>query len=239
MILGKSHPKDVAGWNAIDAADAEAPGFCLLNLTKLQSYRSYKMLQEARTNLPSWVPLTSTHPTSSRTQTILDWINLNLFKPRHFRQDHLLICGPPLIGKSSLINVLSERARIYSLPHENFFGYYNDDDYDLIVYDEVAPGLSGRDPNTLQAFLDGKPMIFRTKGGQGFKRSNLPAILLTNYSMEALFPKDEVIRDTFSKRFVIVDYRFTQETIPWEHLQYDETNKSSSSSDPPSSPLLD
>lgn len=71
---------------------------------------------------------------------------------------------------------------------EDFYDYYNDDDYDMIVLDEFK---GQKTIQFLNEWLQGSPMTFRRKGSQGLKRSNLPMVIISNFHLGEIY-KDQV-----------------------------------------------
>lgn len=73
---------------------------------------------------------------------------------------------------------------------ENFYDFYDDDSYDLIVVDEFKGQKTIQDINR---WLDGQNMTIRMKGRQSLKYKNLPIIIVSN------FPPHIVYRNKFEK----------------------------------------
>jgi len=117
--------------------------------------------------------------------TILRWLHENVNKSRLPKQKHLYIYGPPDTGKSSLLNFLSQRLRLYDLPHEAFFDFYDDDSYDLIAGDEFHSNFMPR--TILCPLIDGYETNLRVKGAQIMKKKNIPAIFCSNYPLTELY----------------------------------------------------
>ena len=74
---------------------------------------------------------------SSTEKQIATWLNLNLFKPREFKQPQLYLYGPKNVGKTTLVEWLGNFATVYSMPtSEDFYDSYNEEFHDLVVMDE-------------------------------------------------------------------------------------------------------
>lgn len=191
--------------SSLQECRTEDPGYFLLNKRKIEEYHSFvamKRLALSKTRLTSpliYAPLTALH---EQTMDITDWLNGNLFHPRTFKQPQLFIHGPPNSLKSSLINKLSGYLSIYDIPlAEDFFDFYNDEDYDLVVIDE----FKGQKTLTwLNRFLDGSILNIRKKGSQFVKMKNLPVILLSNFSPFDCYQKHDASFDGFLARLKII-----------------------------------
>jgi len=124
-------------------------------------------------------------------QQLLEWVNSNVCQSRPFRSPQLYLWGPPACGKTSFLRLLEKYLRVYYMPtDENFYDFYDDDSYDLIVVDEFKGQKTIQDINR---WLDGQNMTIRMKGRQSLKYKNLPIIIVSN------FPPHIVYRNKFEK----------------------------------------
>jgi len=113
------------------------PGYSLLNLAKIQTFRSYVSNVCSTTSTMSQESPTSYSGADLATKYIVDWLAGNLFKERAFKQKQLWIYGPPNTLKTSLLIALMKFCRAYMVPmEEDFYDSYEDDAYDIIVFDE-------------------------------------------------------------------------------------------------------
>jgi len=133
----------------------------------------------------------STEAGSSHILQLLEWVNANVCQPRPFRSRQLYVWGPPAVGKTTFLRLLEKSLRVYYMPtDENFYDFYDDEDYDLIVVDEFKGQKTIQD---LNRWLDGQTLTVRKKGTQCMKFRNLPVIIVSN------FPPHVVYRNKFEK----------------------------------------
>lgn len=161
---------------------------------------------------------------TARTKTFV-WLGANMCEgapPRHARQDHLFIRGPPKTGKSSLFRMLSTCVRFWTPPGENFFDNYDDDYYDAALFDEVRPGFDGISQSTLHKFMDGDEVSLRVKCRSPIqKRKNLPCVFISNFSLHELFSTNLVDRVAFETRVTTVEFNAAVDSVffdsknPW------------------------
>lgn len=85
-----------------------------------------------------------------------------------------------------MISQLRNHLRIYDVPFEEFQDDYDDDDFDLAVFDEFQGWQ--KTLTFMNQFLEGNPMYLRKKGAQIYKRKNLPCIILSNFSPREAYP---------------------------------------------------
>jgi len=135
------------------------------------------------------------------TAEIVSWLNGNLIPscpPRPLKSKQLYIQGPASYFKTSLIVLLEKWFRVYWVPmDEEFYDYYDDSNYDLIVFDEFK---LQKKLQWLNKFIEGAPVLVRKKGVPGMmKRKNLPVVFLSNYSVFSLLPDDND-RELFESR---------------------------------------
>jgi len=193
--------------STIDSVMESDPGYFLLHRTKIQDFHSYIMEKRTREQLtPLKLPIvySSSH---SDTKSIVDWLNTNLLVSRRFKQEQLYIYGAPNSFKTSLINLLGKFLRVYYFPIvEDFYCLYNDDNYDLIVYDEFH---GQKTIQTLNAWVQGAPTAIRKKGSSYLKVKNLPFIILSNYMLRESYSgaalRDPVKVDSLAARFLQVN----------------------------------
>lgn len=180
----------------IHSVTSDLPGFVLQNLRKMEQFGSFLERQTARASKKVWKKFTY-RGTEASTSEIVAWLNLNLFLPRAFKQEQLYIYGPTNSRKSSLIRLLEEYCSVYHLPlQEEFCDDYEDNLYDLVVADEFN---KQRSLQFLNSFVEGATCNIRKKGRQGYKKTNPPAIFLSNWSIAALYSYTE--KETFNSRF--------------------------------------
>ncbi len=134
---------------------------------------------------------------------IAQWLNDNMFCAREFKQKQLYIWGETNLGKTTLSNTLHLYARVYSIPREeDFYDFYDDDRYDVAVLDEFK---ASKTIQWLNEWLQGAPMVLRAKGYQIEKAQNLPTIILSNFALEDIYCHVEDNKlDTLRGRLEIV-----------------------------------
>lgn len=186
---------------------SEVPGFVLQHLTKMKQFNSH--LASLKSHDGPLIPLPPVVPegTPLLISAVYDWILKNVRKPRRFGSPNLAIVGPTGIGKTTFLLSLRKYCRMYWVPmDENFFDTYDDDAYDLLVFDEYK---SQKTIQFMNSFCQGAPFQLRTKGGQTMKRKNLPVILLSNYTAQEMYPnvwqEQPTILDAFTRRFTWVN----------------------------------
>jgi len=124
-------------------------------------------------------------------RVIVSWLVKNLCMKRPFKAKQLFITGPPDVGKTHLVNYLSEFLRVYHIPaNEDFYDHYTDD-VQLCVLDEFK---AQKTVQWMNEFLQGSLMSLRKKGSQYLKRSNPPVIILSNYTLEDCYKNQDSTR---------------------------------------------
>jgi len=175
--------EDLNAWN---------PGFVMLNLRKVEEYRSW--LARRKNAAPKGELLIRVGmeiPTSSGIQ-LLTWLNENLTLGKTHnrlpRQKQLWLWGAPGIGKTRLIDHLRAYLRVYVMPNdEDWNDHWEDDLYDLAVFDEFR---GQRTIQFLNGWLDGQVMNLKQKGRASYlKRFNVATIILSNFPPQQCYHK--------------------------------------------------
>lgn len=224
----------------LDTIIHEHPGWCIANGRKLTYFQ--QLVQDVSINATCpWFGVevgTDTIPNISSSldkvlhehqlNVICKWINDNVCRPRQFKQEQLLISGPPNIGKTSLVMMLEKFLRVYHVPvFEDFYDGYLDGRFDLIVFDEFKGQKSIQ---WMNYFLQGNPMQLKKKGSQYLKRQNLPVIILSNFDIEVcyrkVFQNSAVALEALQSRLRQVRLSFfidiVPRTSPLEHLEIEQ-----------------
>lgn len=185
------------------------PGYCLLNKRKIEDFEGLCKRIQLDKAKSKWLGgfrfencLNPIH------NHVAGWLENNIKKARAFKQSQLCVSAPKNMNKTSLVNMLEEYLRIYYVPTlEQFYDFYNDEDYDLIVFDE----FTGNQHNLqwLNMFLQGSPVSIRKKGSQYLKVKNLPCLLLTNFPIEILYP------DSYQRELFLARVEFLQMDDPF------------------------
>lgn len=162
------------------------PDYFLLNKKKIEDLASWLAIKAHRESLPLIKFPLSYEGEDPGTLTIVDWLNKNLSSPMPFKAPHLYIHGPTNHCKTSLVNLLGKFIPIYYMPTEDFYDFYADKDYHLCVLDEFK---ATKTIQFLNLWLQGCTMNIRKKGSQALKISNIPTIILSNYSLDECYTK--------------------------------------------------
>ena len=169
---------------SLEEINDEDPGYVMLNKRKIEDYQSWIECNKAKKSKLTWVPPSLDGLTDTNKQ-IAEWICSNVRQKRKFKCPQLFIYGPRNLGKTSLIEWLEQYLSVYHIPMgEEFYDLYSDD-YDLVVMNEFK---GQKTIQWMNSFLQGGPMNIRKKGSQYMKRANLPAIILSNYSLSECYP---------------------------------------------------
>jgi len=178
----------------------EYPGFSLMNLRRIREF------QEAI--LPPWTPgmlppiRSDLSPQDSR---ILTWLGMNLHcpTPRPIRSKQLFIHGPPMMGKTTLFQLLCRRFRTY-FPRTD--GSYFDgltNDHELIIFDDFRCNVR---LGVMNMLLDGQIMRLPCRYRDFEKTVNIPVIVATNMVPDCCYSNvDRLSQDAFLSRFKIVE----------------------------------
>jgi len=194
-ILAKKSPKSslVAGMAASGSSlkqiNDSDPGYFLQNMRKIKDYHQWINRMRNTKELRPWPEVSEADllNLSETDKQIALWLSVNVRKPRQFRQKQLYVHGPPMTGKSSLVQDLAQFLRVYIAPwNEDYYDGYDDDEYDLIVFDEFTHQKTMQHMNM---WLDGSTFVLKVKGSQAVKAKNLPVMVLSNYSLEQNYKK--------------------------------------------------
>jgi hypothetical protein len=182
----------------------EEPGYFMTHKRKIEELAGWLAIKKLRDRLTPFPGRFFYEGMNIETEMIVKWLNDNLKKDvvRPLKTKQLYVQGPANSFKTSLATFLSTWFRIYWVPKdEAFYDYYDDEDYDIIVFDEFKM------QKTLQwinSFIEGAPCLVRKKGAAGImKLKNLPCIFLSNYRVQSLLPDtdDQVL---FESRLELV-----------------------------------
>lgn len=161
------------------------PGFYMMHRQKVDGMFHQLQAWQGTKDLRPWKELVYTGDCNA-TRQVVDWLNKNIKKPRHHKQQQLYIYGPPNTHKSTLLNQLSRYLRTYDIPVEDFYDMYPTPEPELIVMDEFK---GQKTIQFLNQFVEGVPMTLRVKGGQKMKKANPPVIICSNASLDSIYHK--------------------------------------------------
>ncbi len=126
---------------------------------------------------------------SGKSRMIAGWLNMNVRKKRTFKQAQLYISSVPGKGKTHLIQALRRIISVYNLPKSKNHDLWSDGMYDIAVLDEYK-GM--KNVSELNEFLQGSVMDLDQKYAGVRKQQNVPAIILSNYTLRQLFEKGRI-----------------------------------------------
>lgn len=225
-VLKKNNPKNgviarmlLDGKSIADCVEAE-PAYMSTNLRKFEYFNSWVQLNKKQELLPWTERDLSTLELNTPIYQISKWLNDNILKPRKSRTPHLMLIGPPLLGKTLLVNKLRKYLRVYDSPTEGqFFPPWTDGLFDLIVMEELHDGLS---PSTLLRLLDGSPTLIKGYGCQMKKAVNTPIIITSNQSLRVSYANhkmSQVTLDAILSRVTVVYLQEFTDVIPELNLE--------------------
>lgn len=185
----------------------ENPGYFLLHKRKIEDYQSWFVKKTYRPPLP-W-NLINLEALIGPDLKIAKWLNKNLFLERQYGTKDLFVHGPTMLGKTTLINSLRKRCRTYTIPSEDFYCNYDDEDYDLAIYDE----FKGQKPiQWFNEWCQAGEMHLKKKGVTGYlKKKHIPTMIVSNFALHECYSKaySENARclDPLIRRLKIVELR--------------------------------
>lgn len=127
-------------------------------------------------------------------------------------QKHLWLWGSTGTGKSTFVSWLSKWWRIYEAPLDNWWDGYNDDDFDIVWFDEV--NAEQRPVTALNSFMD-KPISatrLRNKGGWAIKKKQKVCIFTSNARPDEVFNRTgSHLRDALERRLLVIQVDLAHE----------------------------
>lgn len=165
---------------------AEEPGFYLTHKKHCRSLYAEVAAESSRQELMEWPGISLRLGAPSCEIKLNQWLAKNvLCDDRPFKQEQLYLHGPPNVGKTSLVNTLSQFLSVYFVPNdEDFYDGFIDGKYDLAVIDEFK---AQKKITWMNTFLQGGPTPLRQKGSQYLKLQNIPVIILSNHSLDEAY----------------------------------------------------
>lgn len=175
------------------------PELFFMHRRKVDSYMEYRD-SLAPTEFP-WSSVSAR--LSVCTLPIASWLVNNIRKDRTIRTPQLYLHGPPGIGKTRLWTRLTRYLRVYELPMSEDFNDGYVDNFDLVVVEEF---MGQRPVSFMNSFLDGQPMRLKIKGGQYYKKKNVPVLIVSNYSPQQVYKNiTPILCDAFTSRLTVID----------------------------------
>lgn len=178
------------------------PGFLLLHMRKALDYKSFLALESIRRSKANWGNVSHLLHGDDDNRPLAEWLNGNLFTERPLRKKQLWLHSPPGAGKTTLVMNLEKYLMVYWVPQDMDFYEGLNDQYDLIVFDEMK---SQKKLTWLNQFIVGQPMIVNVKGTSIYKTRNVPVIFMSNSHPEVCYPKDTPQRQAFLDRLEIIE----------------------------------
>ena len=137
------------------------PGFYLLSKQKVDSLHSMLLNESRKPSLKPWPANLLYRGTSSSTQQLVDWCNLNMNCSRPFKQKQLYLYGPPNSRKTTFLTILREYATSVSIPtEEDWFDLYTVPEPQLCYLDEFK---GQKKIQWLNEFIQGGPMLIKRR----------------------------------------------------------------------------
>lgn len=210
-LLSKNSSKAAAvagliiGGSSLREVHDSDPGYFLQNKRKIEEYQAF-VEKKMRLRKMQWQLFPLEECGEDPTGLVKQWLNQNLFQNRAYGSQDLFIHGTTGLGKTSLINWLEQYCRIYVIPNEDFFDLYDDDDYDLAVYDEFK---ASKTVQWMNMWCQSSQMFLKKKGTTGIvKKKHLPTIILSNYSLRdnyhVMSEKNDVALCALERRLLTV-----------------------------------
>jgi len=174
----------------LDNIKKAEPGFYMMHMDKIQKFASVEYIRIERSKKLPWPKIDYTDSENPETQMIVSWLIDNVRKHRPFRSKQLYIFGTTCLGKSSFVNTLEKYLNIYIMPTEDFYSDWVDNLYDICVMDEFK---GQKTIQFLNQWLDGSTVYIRTKGGNTYKRHNIPTIIVANFSPQEVYHRVDAV----------------------------------------------
>ncbi len=196
----------------IHEIDSKFPGFVMMHKRKVEDYiqmkRSYN-LKRQKIGKDSLIKKIKedleTKELSEEDIDIGEWL-LDVFNREDelpFSTPQLFLFGETQLGKTTLLRNITKYISVYTMPTEDFYDNWYDNQYDCVFFDE----FSGCKTITfLNQFLDGQTMTLRKKGSQSIKNTNLPVLMVSNISLEEIYINSTRIKlDALRRRMKFVE----------------------------------
>lgn len=184
------------------------PGKFLLHRHRIESFREFlqTVKHQEKEPFPGFDYEALAAKDDSFLLSLVEWLDVNLTKPREFKQKQLYLSGPTSSGKTSMIIQLQKYFRVYFVPmDEEFYDEYDDGLYDLCVFEEFS---SQKTITWLNSFLDGAPKTIRKKQRQYLKMKRIPCVILSNLDIDECYPnvreKHPALFDAFKERLTVL-----------------------------------
>lgn len=191
--------------------DPELGGFVSFRLRTIDRIREEVERWKASEYVPKYTIDENISPDRDRvSEDLFNQLKLNLTEPRKHRQRHIYIYAEKGVGKTVLLEQLGRRFKLFSMPTGHPLEGYEDKVYDLMVFEEFAPGSCAL---TLMNNLTGggKTIDGKQRYKPGVKEDNLLMVIVSNYKPSEIWPNMTytLAYEAFLDRFEF--YRFITE----------------------------
>lgn len=202
--------KVLADGGTMAEAHAEDKVTFAREMKKLTEYRQW-LINTGKRQREEVPPVTSIEsslepPLSIPLRKIVKWLTNNLIRlrTRPIRASQLWIYGAPGVGKTTFAMLISKCWRVYFAPEENWWGDFDEDEFDLMIFDEYIGQFPRQFMNKL---LDGQELKMPVKLGSQpvLKKRNIPIIVLSNVQPMDLYQEkpNPVLTQAFASRFLV------------------------------------
>lgn len=204
-----------------------APGFAMMNMTKIQNFSVLATTRTRMSMLPTptklitdWALLGNTYNGDPKPRNIswtlpsyvvigmtaiVNWVNSKLLTGHNVHDRQLWIVGAPGIGKTSFLELLSERINTHWQAQEAWFDGLSPSTQ-MILFDEFDGKHITR--ATLCNVLDGiKDTRLKVRNGQYVFTRPLPVVVSSNLAPNEIWGVDTVDFKAVMRRLTFVNLR--------------------------------
>jgi len=208
--VAKAGTKRCADWDLIGDAIISGKSAKAIVTEKPGRFKDVQRIEEAIAinalwNMPTKPPFQGVlaMDATSATIAITQWLNDNIQKERAFKAPQLYVYGDKNLGKTSLINLLSEHLNVFYAPNDSEWMDDYSDDFDLVVFDEFRAQYTIQ---WLNRFLEGSCMpLKRRSRAPVLKKKNMPVVILSNFSLQEAYAKSSAEKlETLEARLAII-----------------------------------
>ncbi len=181
--------KILAGQRDMKDLVANYPGYIIVNQRKVVSFIDLcEDLDQIQMPLLKFPDVVQVGVLSAPQVHVLKWfvrVQTGYWKDYHL--DHLRIEGPTGIGKTYLMQLLTQYLRMYSVVYEtNWWDSFSQDAFDVIVLDEFK---SQKKIQLLNRIADGAMVPLPRRGTRPYiLKSRVPIVILSNFDWENSYP---------------------------------------------------
>lgn len=188
---------------SIRDVNEDTPGYVLLHLVQLQRYQEWGRL--TLVEIKTWNGVYLDVAVVPHNGVLVQaWLNANIRKTREHKQEQLWLWSRHSnMGKTTMLNLLSERLRIFYIPTESNWDNYEDNRYDLMVADDFAGSQPLAHMNLL---LEGSPFCMKQRYQSTVKKDRLPVIICSNYPPRECYSRLSPVRiSNLETRLLVIE----------------------------------